>query len=526
MDNKGSIKTTRRGVLLGAGAGVGTAALGMAAAPALAAPAAIPETWDDAADVLVVGYGGAGAVAAVTAHDAGAKVMVLEKQASDGHTSNTQMCLGVFLSPDTVQGCIDYMSVASLVNVDMPESKDIDDDTIRVWAEESVRNRDWLTSMGVQEFEVFSATGRDPDWPGNDQIKAYQIKKPDGSVGIGKDLFEFLDGLVQDRGIDVRWDAPGKRLITDADGAVVGVQVTQGGKDLSIRARRAVVLTTGGFEFDMAARRTYLPASPMVFYGNPDNTGDGMRMAQGVGADLWHMTVLGGGFKYQFDGFPTAFAPSFGSGSYMVVDKFGERFKSEAELGGYSGYWNALVYDTVNYTWPRIPAWYVFDEKRRLAGPIVYTFFGAAGPIGMYDWSKDNSAEIEKGWIKRADTIEGLAAEMGVDPAVLAAQVQGFDDGEDADFGRAASSMAPLDAAPFYAVQLWPGLNNTFGGPRRNAKAQIIDTFGDPITGLYSAGELGSIFVQYPQGGANVGECLAFGRIAGANAAAQPVRGE
>ncbi len=523
---KSQSSTTRRDVIKGAG--VGIAVVAASGTPALASPLPVPESWDAETDVLVIGYGGAGAVTAVTAHDTGARVMVIEKQAEDAHTSNTQMCLGVFLSPDTVEDTLAYMSVASLVNVDMPESKDIDDDTIRVWAEESVKNRDWLTAMGATGFEMFSNAGRDSDWPGNDAIKAYQMKKPDGTAGVGVDLFAFLDGLVQERGVEVRWNTPANRLIADPSGAIVGVRVLQDGVEKSIRAARAVVLTTGGYEFDQAAHRTYLPSYPMVFYGNPDNTGDGLRMAQDVGADLWHMTVLGGGFKFKFDDFPTAFAPSFGTGSYVIVDRSGRRFNSETKLGGYSGYWNALVYDTVNYTWPRIPTWFVFDEKRRQAGPIVWTAFGAAGPIGMYDWSDDNSAEVESGWISSSDTLEGLAAKIGVAPDALTDEVRGFNAGHgrgrDRAFDRPMNTIAPLDTPPYYAVPLWPGLNNTFGGPRRNAKSQILDTFGAPIERLYSAGELGSIFVQYPQGGANIGECLAFGRIAGANAAAEPPR--
>jgi predicted oxidoreductase len=90
--------------------------------------------------------------------------------------------------------------------------------------------------------------------------------------------------------------------------------------------------------------------------------------------------------------------------------------------------------------------------------------------------------------------------------------------------GRPLATMAPLVQPPFYGVPLWPSLNNTFGGPRRNARAQIVDVHGQPISRLYSARELGSIFVQYPQSGANLGKCIAFGRIAGENAAAEAPR--
>jgi predicted oxidoreductase len=144
----------------------------------------------------------------------------------------------------------------------------------------------------------------------------------------------------------------------------------------------------------------------------------------------------------------------------------------------------------------------------------------------LYKWSADNSEEVKKGWIVSASTIVELAQKIKLDPQVLADTVNKYNsyttDKKDLAFpARPAASMIPLDTAPFYAVPLLPGPNNTFGGPRRNAKAQVINTYGEPIPRLYSAGELGSIFVQYPQGGANNGECIAFGRIAGKNAVAE-----
>jgi len=523
-DGKEQRGITRRTFIKGTAAGAG--ALAVVGLPSGAAAAAedMPKKWDKTADVVVVGYGGAGAVTAITAHDRGSKVLILEKQAEGAHTSNTQMCLGVFLSPDNVQDTMAYMEVASRVNVDMPESKDIDDETIRAWAEYSVRNKDWMTSMGAKEFITFVPRGRDPKWPGNDAIKAYQLKKPDGKPGVGVDLFQFLDEKVKARKIEILWKSPALKLIRNKNGDIAGVRVKRDGREMAIRASRAVVLTCGGFEYSPAMLKTFFPAYPLTFYGNPENTGDGVRMALGVGADLWHMTVLGGGLKLKFPDFPTAFGEALGQGSFIVVDKNGKRFKAENELGGYSGYWNALVYDTVKYTWPRIPVWWVFDEKRRTSGPLVRTNLGAAGPLKMYEWSPDNSKEVSRGWISRADSIKDLALKIKVDPENLAAEVARFNGfvskGKDEDFNRILTTMKPLDTPPYYAVPLWPGLNNTFGGPRRNAQAQVLDAFGKAIPRLYSAGELGSIFVQYPQGGANIGECIAFGRIAGERAAA------
>ncbi|MGI6207674.1 MAG: FAD-dependent oxidoreductase [Anaerolineae bacterium] len=485
----------------------------------------VPEKWDLETEVLVIGYGGAGAAAAIAAHEAGAEVLIIEKQPEDGHTSNTQMCAGAFLAPDSVEEAIAFMEIGARVNPDDPNSKAIPDDVIQAWAEYMVQNREWLESIGAKGFVQFSAEGRDPTVEGNEAIKAYQIETEDGAGGVGVQLFELLAAHVEELGIEVLWETPGKALITNPRGEVVGAWAEGPDGEIAIRAAKAVILTTGGFEFDDEMLKAYMPIYPLTFYGNPDNTGDGVRMAQAVGADLWHMTVLGGGLKAKFEDFPTAFLMNFGLQPYMIVDKTGRRYINEARLGGYSGYWHTIFADTTGLPrFPRIPSFWIFDQNRMDAGPLAFTNFGAAGPIGMYEWSKDNSVELERGWILMGETVEELAEAMGVDPEVLQEEIDAYnaaaEAGEDEEFGRTPQTLMPLEGPPFYAVPLMPGLNNTFGGPKRNAQAQIVDVFGQPIPRLYAAGELGSIYVQYPQGGANVGECFAFGRIAGEQAAA------
>jgi 3-oxosteroid 1-dehydrogenase len=528
-------KLTRRQFIKDAAiAGAAVAATGvLGASPAVAAPG-IPDKWDKEAEIVIVGFGGAGACAAIDAADAGAKVLILEKQAADtadkiNQTSNTRQASGAFICPSNVNDAVAYMSIASRVNVEIPESKDIDDETIKAWAEYSAQNKDWLTKLGALGFIDFynPNVGRDPSWPGNSAIQAFQIKRADGAPGVGFDLFNFLADKVKARKIEVMYESPAKRLIANPKGEVVGVKVQSKSGEINIKASKAVILTCGGFEYNESMKKAYWYAYPMVVDGNPANTGDGIQMALDVGADLWHMTTIGGGFKMRFPDFPVPFRPdtSLTKGA-IAVDKTGKRFKAENELGGYSGFWNAIVYDTVKYAWPRIPVWWIFDEKRRTANPMVSAASAAAGPIGLYKWSKDNSEEIKKGWIISANTIQELAQKIKVDPAVLQDQVDKYNSyaksGKDADFpNRPAATLIALDAPPFYAMQFHPGPNNTFGGPRRNAKAQIVNAYGEPISRLYSAGELGSIFVQYPQGGANIGECIAFGRIAAKNAVAE-----
>lgn len=485
-----------------------------------------PSRWDAAADVVVVGYGGAGAVAAITAHDRGVEVLVLEKQPEARHTSNTQMSLGVFLSPDSLADAVAVMKVAGRVNFERPETQDIGDDVIVAWAQYAVRNREWLSDLGASGFAPMAEPGRKADWAGLSSLKVYHLLGPDGGPGYGLDLFRLFDSAVRAREIAVRWESSAHGLVLDPRRRVVGVRARQGGSSIAVQARRAVILTSGGFEGDAAALRTYLSVAPLAVGGNPDNTGDGLRMAQEVGADLWHMAAMNGGLKMKFPDFPAAFEENFGSGSFIAVDRNGRRFKAENRLIGYSEIWNALICDTVGHTWPRIPVHYVFDEKRRRAGPIVFTEFGAAGPLAMYRWSADNSAEVARGWIRRADSLAELGRRSGIDAEALEDEVARFNDasssGSEDPMGRPSMSIEPIDSPPYYAVPLWPALNNTFGGPRRNARAQVMHLSGEAIPRLYAAGELGSIFVNYPQSGANLSECIAFGRIAGENAAAEP----
>ena len=182
-----------------------------------------------------------------------------------------------------------------------------------------------------------------------------------------------------------------------------------------------------------------------------------------------------------------------------------------------------LDHQTLRY--PRIPAYVVLDETTFRAGRLIGWCPGAI--IDYYEWSRDNSAEIEKGWIKTAATIRELASEIGLKPEILQETVSKYNmccvGGYDPEFGRRQETLSPISKPPFYAIEIIPCLLNTQGGPKRNAKAQILHVSCEPIKRLYSAGELGSIFnVLYP-GAGNISECLSFGRIAGQNAAKEEV---
>jgi succinate dehydrogenase/fumarate reductase flavoprotein subunit len=170
-----------------------------------------------------------------------------------------------------------------------------------------------------------------------------------------------------------------------------------------------------------------------------------------------------------------------------------------------------------------IPCYMILDEEgrksRRLASPSTVL------DEEMYHWSQDNALEIEKGWIKRADTISELAGILGMNAAELELTLDRWNSQcsgpKDTDFFRIPGSMVQIKNPPYYGIECWPIVSNTQGGPQFNTRCQVVDPYGEPIPGLYKAGELGSFFGHLYTLGGNLSECVIEGRTAGKNAAAE-----
>jgi succinate dehydrogenase/fumarate reductase flavoprotein subunit len=336
----------------------------------------------------------------------------------------------------------------------------------------------------------------------------------------GTTLWRFLLDNVERRGIEVRFGRPARRLLRDESGEITGVEAGPDGDPVVIGARRAVILTTGGFAYapDMLGEHVgvRLPA-----LGPPGrNTGDGIRMAQRVGADVWHMNAIAAGFGYQVPDVEPAWMckmPTFG---FCMVDRRGERFLNEPTVEHHAAGHALAVRDFHTGEFQRLPSYLVFDETTRQAGPIATDEAGANRAL---TWSSDNSEEIRKGWITAAESVDALAAQAGLPAKALVETLTAFNDaavGGGIDvFGRPAEQMEPLIEPPFYAIPVMPSLFNTQGGPRRDGLGRVIDFEGQPIPRLFSAGELGSIWAALYPGAGNVSEAVVFGRIAGRNAA-------
>ncbi|MEM3697311.1 MAG: FAD-binding protein [Candidatus Bathyarchaeia archaeon] len=486
----------------------------------------VPEKWNYEADVVVVGYGGAGAAAALTAQEFGADVLILEKSPICG--GNTAISMGQCASPESVEGAVRYLHATCGGTTPL--------EVIRAWAEESFKNRDWWNKMGI-EYTDIKVHCEFPNLPGAESMRVIQAR------GWGKSLFSKLEEHRRKRGIRVILNAPARELIQNSETReIIGVIAEVSGKNVYVKARKAVILCTGGFEFNEEMKKQFLRCYPVKFFGWKYNTGDGIKMAQMVGADLWHLDNICGGYCTCNPNDPTdvrEVAPK--ANSYIWVDRYGKRFTAESSDPRvlHTGWVLFAEFDLKIVGYSRIPSYIIFDEKVRRAGPLgpVRPEDGGKFPMGRLilplelggipSWSVDNTKEIEMGWIKCADTIEELALKIGdplMKPEALKATVRRWNQlcrkGLDQDFERDHEKLAPIDEPPFYAIPIYPGLVCTLGGPRRNEKAQILDPKSKPIPRLYAAGNLGSIYGRvYSVRGGNLSEAFAFGRIGGRSAA-------
>ena len=261
--------------------------------------------WIAEAEVVIVGYGGAGAVAAIVAHDAGAKVLVVEKQSHDTptetkHTPNTRMAGGAWFSVTDLEKAVLYLEgMARIANETLDSERK---ETIRIFSQHLMDNNEWMMKVGVQLGGIesigpthltslgYKGEIRDgkvflsdfPELPGSD-CSCISYPKTTGNYRHGAALFNSLSEAVQKRGIQVLWETRATHLLTRR-GEVYGVKVRKEGKEVAIKASRAVVLTCGGFEFNPSMKENYLRVNPVHFYGNPGNTGDGINLALEVGA--------------------------------------------------------------------------------------------------------------------------------------------------------------------------------------------------------------------------------------------------
>jgi 3-oxosteroid 1-dehydrogenase len=534
-------------------------------------------------DVLVIGAGGAGLVAALAAVEAGAAVAVYEKASVIGGTTaisggtvwvpdNHHMAEAGL--PDSRDQALTYLQSLSLGLIDAEVAASIVDEGPQV-----VR---WLEAVTPLRFEAIAGfPDYHPEHPGGkpgggrsldpvpfpfDELGSWGkkvarsqrnphvrlIDTPLGggtgrvppellaqravhdSRGCGNGLVGPLLKALLDHGIEPVLDAPATDLLI-GNGRVVGARFATLTGVREVGARRAVVLATGGFEWAPDLVRQFL-RGPMTSPASlPFNTGDGLLMAMRAGAALGNMSEAWW--------VPTLRAPgeaAFGHQQArlvlrertlprsIMINRSGQRFTNEATN------YNALgaafhVLDPARFDYLNLPCWLVFDQ-----GYLARYGFLAAAP-----------GEAAPAWITRSSSLRGLARRLGVDPAALAESVDRWNslvaDGDDSDFGRGRSAydrwggdaeyrgdvrstLGPLDHPPYYAVEISSGCLGTKGGPRTDLGGRVLDTRNQPIPGLYAAGNVAAAPTGRAYGGAGgtLGPIFVQARRAGRHAAQPP----
>ncbi len=471
------------------------------------------------ADVVVVGYGPAGAAAAIASHDAGHSVLVVESAPRGGGNA---WYSGGFLFDIPGPAAVEHLDALCFGRTSRP--------VLQGYAAGLHGLDDWLHSLGgaTQRFDPPSARlpAPFPSWPHLPGGHSIEYRVVAGGTGRrGQALWDLLDAAVRERGIEVRYETAAGQLVLDADGAVTGLVAQPArGAPRALAAAGGVVLACGGFEADPALAAAYLPLGPTWPPGHPGNDGTGLRLAQQAGAALWHMYGCFGWFAFRTPEFPAPFAVDFFAASHLFVDADGRRFGDETGYEVHDRLRALLGYLPRNPNRPRLPSWAIFDEAARLAGPLN----GLLGTPNDYAWSADSAAEVARGWIKTAASPVDLAAQIGVDPAVLTATLTEYNGaaraGRDDRFGRSADTLVPLDTSRLYAIETWPGIAGTTGGPQHDERAQVLRPGGQSVPGLYAAGAVSLVWGHLIEHGGGLTDALVFGRIAGVHAAARARR--
>jgi succinate dehydrogenase/fumarate reductase flavoprotein subunit len=539
-------------------------------------------------DVVVVGTGAAALVAAIAAHDGGARVRIVEKSGSVGGTTavsgggiwmpqNHRMVeLGIEDSREEALTYIGTMTagrtpgdllarfvdegpaiVAGLersttlqlrsmtwpdYHPEMEGAKSsgrmlepalFDTSVLGPWAQRLRRAPILGMPMTLQESTV---EWRPAFFPERFDLAVMQERIAAHQVACGQALIAGLLAGCLARGIEPELETSARELVMAGD-SVAGLVVERseraagdGGGGGTVIPASAVVLASGGFEWNATLRSQFL-AGPLTHpHSPPSNEGDGLLMAMAAGAELGNLTET---WWYpashipgeEYDGHPLSrFVGIERTAPHsIIVNRFGERFVNEA--ANYNDMMKAFFsFDANEYSPRHLPCWVVFDHQYRSRYGVVTTRPGDPDPP----------------WLLVHDTVVGLGKAAGIDPEGLLDTVERWNrqvrDGCDRDFGRGSSaydrfhgdSSAPhpnlgtIEEGPFYALPIYIGSVGTKGGPRVDADGRIQHVQDRPIPGLYGAGNViaSPAGPAYYGGGTSIGMAVVWGHLAGSHAAA------
>jgi len=539
-----------------------------------------PENWNLKTEVLVVGSGGAGLTAAIVAHDKGAKVTVIERADKIGGTTSVSgaglwMPLNHHMAErgfaDSREDALKYCKnlakgkasdelIETYVDTASEMLKYIEDHTPAKF--ESTKMPDYHMdiagskegrNVGLLLFDTnvmgenVSNLRRNPFYPGMpitwSEIEKWEMfTKPQnvpfhilaermeaGLWGFGEGLIACLYKACLDRGIEIILKTRALELIMDDD-RVIGLLAQQDGRNWYGRAEKAVILASGGFEWNEELKAAFLPG-PLTHPASPPfNEGDGLKMAMAAGAKLGNMTEIWGwssvhwpGEEYEDRQLNRGIVPEKSLPHCIMVNRHGKRFVNEAS--SYSVMIKPMWHvDENTLEYANLPAWFIIDQQYHES----------------YSFQTIMPGDPVPPWVDQADTLEGLADKVGIDAEGLKATVSRFNqfalEGVDHDFRRGKSlfdrywgdkdhkpnpSLGTIEKPPFYALQAHVGCLGTKGGPKTNTKGQVLHLKGEPIPGLFAAGNTmaGVSGPCYWGGGGTIGPAMTFGYICGKNAA-------
>ena len=565
-------RISRRAFLRAAGVSAGLGAAS-GVAPLLTREASAART-DRSVDVLVVGSGAGAWPAAIFAHEAGAQVEILEKGTFAGGT--TRKSAGVYWVPnnplmrakgleDPREDALRYMARLSYPELYSSRAPRLGLDPNRYALLETHYDRGpdvvaRLTELGILQSSFW------PTWEGKPwsdyhaelpenrapRGRSLQPLRADGTVGDGATLIAAFEAATRERGIPVRLRSAARRLLVDDAGAVVGLEVaTRAGLE-RIGARRGVIFSTGGFPHHTELVQNFLRGKTYGSCEVPTNQGDFVAIAAGAGARLgnmrnaaWKQVVLEQ--VLAFSSIPNGVAAIPGD-SVILVNREGVRVVNEKLNYNQRG--------QVHFDWDARENLYrnqflflIYDRRtaEQFAGMEPIPPRGAVQPEVI---RADSLAELGAALDARLEALEPRISHYRLAPgfadalAETVARYNGFARrGVDEDFRRGETMnegdfhgprrpgnelpnpmLYPLaDSGPYYAIILAVGTYGTRGGPEINASAQVLDLEGEPIPGLYGAGNCiaSPAGAGYWGGGSQVGPAMVFGAIAGEHAAAR-----
>jgi len=454
----------------------------------------IPDKWDYEADVIVVGAGTAGLPAAIVAAEAGAKVTVLELMS---YCASSLAIIGVgpaFAGTDEQKaaGIEDSPEQYYKDGVELAKG---DPELWKVYTDNHLDVYRWCKEIGMEWGELFAPPG-------------HSVKR--GFWAKGSDMLKCLERTAKQKGVETLFLHRATRLITDPrTGRVLGLKVRVKDKTQDFKAKRAVVLATGGFGQNKEMVREYGPEYiDCVPHMPPGHLGDGLKMALAIGAgtkDLGNAVISSGSIDVETKTGGWIWVAYLGA---IFVNVNGNRFWDEGLRTSFYG-----LISKEGLRQPGGLYWVVYDDKVRKQIPPER--LGKAKPY-------------------RGDTIEELAEKAGIDPKGLKETIDKYNSdietvGYDTVFDRRTlvgvdGTPVTLVTPPFYAVRLTASTTSFKGGLKINARCQVVNQYDEVIPGLYAAGEVTGGLWGYDGTylpNTMVPAAMTFGRIAGSNAAAE-----